>query len=478
MWRHRYKRTRRNVIFVLLCLVLWFIKNHHPEPSDPLRHPHAAAPTYHIDTSFLAALHQVATPDKVVILTYVDYMAIEIAENFYESSLRRHGIDNVMFVTSDKHCGDKMAARQLPCHVHHRVDGGDNSKTRNDDNSEIFLMIATALDAGYTVLHADIDGVFLKNPFDHIKCTYCDMAVMPDLDPGFFYVYPTRSSRQLFNYITELALMYKQLRQRLPQIVREVSNTKHDFKLMWLPQHSFQDGHLYFELGLRTYYGQYPCANCVVVQNNGLRSVPAKIYRLKENMMWVKDTDAYYSSKTRKYLFYNNPLDGAIYNTEKLEKSALASALAIGKVLNRTVILPRFYCTYKHGHCGLNSLYNVTTFDAVFGGLYREHVFLGNEKVPEVIRESQTHDYIIATAIAEMALRQIPLLLPFIQLVPSNRRQGATSDEIRHWFDDIDDSVLCFHSLYSAFDRFTDATVNTEFKQKLKWGLQLADYYQ
>lgn len=467
----RRSHAKRTVIFSLLFLLTWFIHIYLLMPSESLHNTGGAT---HAITPFLAALQKVAAPNRVVVLVYVDCAALEIAENFYESSLRRHGIDNVMFVSSDSECGDAMTARHLPCHVYDCIDSADSVNVQGGHIYEIFHMIATALSAGYTILYTDVDVVFFKNPFDHINCTDCDVAVLADLDLGFMYACPTPQGMELFNFISQVTLKFTQIRQ---DVSRDIWDFVKGIKVTWLPQQSFQGGHLYFELGLRTFYGQYPCIKCVVVQNNGLHSVPAKIYRLKENMMWVKDTGAYYSSRTRKYLFYGNPLVGGSM-TPRLEKSALESALAIGKVLNRTVILPRFYCAFKHSHCSLMSLYNVTVFDTAFQGVYREHVFLGNEKVPEVIRESQTRDYIIATVAEEWALRQTPKTFPPTRLVPNNPDQGATSEEIRQWFGNIKDSVLCFHSLYSAFDRFTDPNIEAEFKERLKRGIQVAVYHQ
>ena len=473
MWRQmEWLCARQTIVFSLLFLFMWFLQIYLLLPSEPLHRPGGAT---RATTSFLAALRKVAPPDRVVVLSYVDCLALEIAENFYVSSLRRHGIDNVMFVTADSGCGDAMTARHLPCHVYDRNDMGDSVNVQSGHVLEMFNLITTALRAGYTILYTDIDVVFFENPFSHINCSDCNVAVLADLDLGFMYVHPTPRSMELFIFISKVTLRFTQTRQ---DITRDIYDIMKGFKVTWLPRESFQGGHLYFELGLRTYYGQYPCVKCVVVQNNGLHSAPAKIYRLKENMMWTKDTDAYYSSETKKYLLYGNPIVGGVYDTQRLEKLALESALAIGKVLNRTVILPRFYCAYKNTHCSLMSLYNVTLFDAAFRGMYREHVFLGNELVPEAIRESQTQDYVIATVANDRALGQTLKLFPRTRLVPNNIYKGATSEEIRQWLGSITASVLCFHALYSAFDRFTDPDVDGEFKERLKWGIQVAGYHQ
>ena len=61
--------------------------------------------------------------------------------------------------------------------------------------------------------------------------------------------------------------------------------------------------------------------------------------------MWTVDRNQYYSNPDNKYLTYNNPLDiGSNRETIESEKEGLRNALAIGRVLNRIVILPSFHC--------------------------------------------------------------------------------------------------------------------------------------
>ena len=481
MRRYRLKYIYTVLIFTYLFGLMMFMSSIDPDPSDLVQNkadlphrPNDAPPPHREAASFLEVLHQMAPLDKSIVLARVDCEALEIAENFYEASLRKHRINNVVFVTSDTGCDEKMAASRLPLHVYRRA---NNVVVINRDAYEISHTIAVALDAGYTVLHTDIDVVFFKNPFNHIDCANTYMAVMPDLDTLFLYVCPTPQSLHFFRYVRHVALT-KTRRQTVSEIIRGAIAVKRELNVTWLPQDAFQNGRLYFEEARRAYNGDNPCSECVVLQNNGLRSLRAKIYRLKENMMWVRDAGDYYSSKTRKYLSYGNPLDGSVYETEKYEKSALENALSIGAVLNRTVILPQFYCAHERRHCGISSLYDINAFDAEFGGMYREHVFLGNEKVPDEILESQTRDFVVATMTEERVLKQTSQLLPPIRLVPNNRHQGATSEEIVQWFGDVDDSLLCFKSLYSAFDRFTDPSIDSEFKAKLERGLQATYHHK
>ena len=102
--------------------------------------------------------------------------------------------------------------------------------------------------------------------------------------------------------------------------------------------------------------------------------------------MWLYDgNDRYYSSETRKYLTYTNPKPTTPKNATERELSALRTSLAIGHLLNRVVILPRFHC--RNLDCPLNSIIHIKTFDARFSGRYRESSFLQHPKVPDSVKE-------------------------------------------------------------------------------------------
>jgi len=85
-------------------------------------------------------------------------------------------------------------------------------------------------------------------------------------------------------------------------------------------------------------------------------------------------------------------------NVTKRELSALKTALAIGHLLNRVVILPRFHCGLAHSECPLNSLIHIKTFDSVFSGQYRENSFLRHPKVPDSVKQGVTDLHINQTS--------------------------------------------------------------------------------
>ena len=108
-------------------------------------------------------------------------------------------------------------------------------------------------------------------------------------------------------------------------------------------------GKSYFEDGHRNFPPSDPqvdnCAGCLVVHNNWIVSKEAKIYRFKEALLWWVDEEGYYSDVSRKYLTFSNPsipkLAGVL-KTEKYEVEALKTAFALSRMLNRTLVLPRY----------------------------------------------------------------------------------------------------------------------------------------
>jgi hypothetical protein len=214
-------------------------------------------------------------------------------------------------------------------------------------------------------------------------------------------------------------------------------------------------------------------------------SEEAKIYRFREHHMWMVDRDEYYSSVTENYLTFDLPYALSENNkTRALERATLATALAIGQALNRTVILPKFHCFKGTAVklCPLNDIMMLTSFDAQFAGKYREHTFLTHPKVPQSVKDSLSPYYRIKTesapqfsAVAEA--RDGTYDNPTI-LQPFDTKSGATSDEIRQWFGSAKHRVIRFHSLYGAFAKFSSPIENEQFMVTVSEGIVDGNYRQ
>jgi hypothetical protein len=212
----------------------------------------------------------------------------------------------------------------------------------------------------------------------------CDLAAMVDkasiceYNSGFVYVHP--SGLPLYKRMQEIAPQHPEMhdQQHMNLAVKDVSG----LKIKPLSVSKFLAGQYYYNVGRHYADSMLPCPECIVVHNNWIVSVQAKIYRAKELHHWMYDGHQYYTSKTRKYVTYvNRPPYSDQANME-----ALKTGLAIGRILNRTLILPKFFCENKM--CGLNFFLKVRNFDESFGGQYREYSFLTHELVPESIKSS------------------------------------------------------------------------------------------
>jgi len=160
---------------IVVCLfALWFVYRTRIPP-DVTRIPRAD------NRTLIHALVQHASSDRYIILALVDVAFVDMAINLYESSLRPNHIDNFLFVGVGRQTCDLMTSSRsnpLPCHyyfddaasgtasIYRSLDFIRKMNFRTD-------MILEALNAGLTVVHTDLDVVFLHNPLPHLKVSHC-----------------------------------------------------------------------------------------------------------------------------------------------------------------------------------------------------------------------------------------------------------------------------------------------------------------
>ncbi|ELU09871.1 hypothetical protein CAPTEDRAFT_207654 [Capitella teleta] len=410
--------------------------------------------------SYNEALEKRASPDKDVLLVYADLGVHDMALSFYESSLKKHGIENYLFVTSSSAMCQEFHLINIPCF---QFTNNSNSGTGAHYGSKVFkekmnirtFMVLHALKESYNLLHSDSDVYYFANPFPVIKelCgSECDVAPLWDYmshNAGFLYTRNTTMGIAMYEHMNNTACTTTDDDQ--VALNRAIEHcTKIGLKLVRLPTEQFQSGKLFFDDGNRTFAEDNPCTTCIVAHNNWIVGIAAKEYRFKEMHMWVYDGDEYYSSSDRKYLVYNNT-DPSQSNVE-----ALIDAFAIGQLLNRTVVLPKLFC-FKKPKCTVKSICTVDDFTTRFKGRYREHSFLTHPMVPRKIKDSVGEVVLIESQSVPKSAKGD------LSLVPENKEDGATSAEIVRWLSNRNESVLRFHSLYNAFWKFTDQEANSEF---------------
>jgi len=123
---------------------------------------------------FVAMLTRHSTPDKFVLLALVDTAFADMAINLYESSLRPNGVDNFLFVGAGRRACEILHNASLPCHHYTEDRATDVASTYQSPDFIRKMnirteMILDALSVGFTVLHTDLDVVFIRNPIADLK---------------------------------------------------------------------------------------------------------------------------------------------------------------------------------------------------------------------------------------------------------------------------------------------------------------------
>ena len=254
------------------------------------------------------------------------------------------------------------------------------------------------------------------------------MAAMRDCsagntyNPGFVVVKPTTQSIKFYKTMRNVSKKYKNLKEqeRFNLVLRQLTKYKLHVKATHLNSNRFMHGARYFQRVTRLLpqnggmCSSYQKNNCsvYVVHNNWIVSKEAKIYRFREHLLWLYDEDQYYSSQTRRYIAYTNPKPETSYVSEKSQQikrqmSALRTALAVGYLLNRTVILPTFYCGFPALHCSLNSFIHIKTFDAFFSKRYRESSFWQHPHVPNNVKRSMRYQKLVSHSASQFSKNEI-----------------------------------------------------------------------
>lgn len=157
---------------------------------------------------YVLSLTQHATADRFIVLALVDAAFVDMAVNLYESSLKPFGIENFLFVGAGRRACEILANASLPC-FHYTED--KDTEVPSTYRSPDFIrkmnirtdMILDALTVDFTVLHTDLDVVFLKNPIPDLRkiMDKADIATLWDsvaYNAGFVVVRPTWFSKKIY----------------------------------------------------------------------------------------------------------------------------------------------------------------------------------------------------------------------------------------------------------------------------------------
>ncbi len=412
-----------------------------------------------------------ANEHGVVIIVTVDYSYTDMALNLFETSFFKFNITNYVFV-----CCHPLATRTLLAYnitaitLWNDQSGVSPSKFQSTtfrQKARYKTMAASVvLEMGYTVLLMDADIVFLKNPFPYLQCNTCDILIQAESgfftrNSGFYMAHPTKLAKKLHHLMLKSYKVSPEFSDQpcmngLINILEEQDGLKVEI----LDNQLFPNGERYFDIGKRMFAGNNPCNDCVIVHNNNILYHANKVYRFKEHLLWMLDRDGYYSNPTAKYIMYDNPQDFDM-DTRQMEDIALKNAILLGELLDRIVILPKFYCFQclhtscidleRSGECNAQAHYDMTGIDKITSGKYREHVFLKHPKVPLKVKNSISEPLFIRTKMTSQKSVLDYMNLTGVRhfFTSSNFPLDPSWGELEVWLRKFEHfSVMRFHSLY------------------------------
>lgn len=434
------------------------------------------------ENSLSSKLHKLADEENRIFIIYVDLGFINMALNLH-FFLKNLAITNYIFLCANDLAATILEKEGINFYLIENDPTGNHSSLygTNEYRRKTLLknrFVFTVLQQGFNTFLLDADIVLFRSPLDFLTCPSCDIQFQCEsgksltecrsysINTGCYYAKSSRETIKIFSHLQKQGHQNFGISEQklMVQLLKAQAKSKLlSAKFGYFEVALFANGATFFSGGNRQFFGEDPCLNCVLVHNNFIRSLGSKIYRFKELQLWFVNTDEYYTSNTTKYLLYENPYTFLISQSQQtilMEKHALFSALALGKLLHRVVILPRFHCKRPPSkgltkNCSLLSLLpgqDMINFDQKFSNLYRESVFLKHPWVHKSVRDSISRIILIKSKITMEKITENELRNISHQFTPMDTLRGATGKEIQKWFNHTFRfyKVLNFHSLYNA----------------------------
>ncbi len=416
--------------------------------------------------TFPEALAAQASKDKLVILSLVDSGFLDMAANYYITSIHKHHLQNCfLFIALDiAVCHQLQRSLQplgrVPCFTYGddpdaKIASRFGSKDFHRKTNSRNRLILEALGLGYTVLNTDVDLCFVSNPLPEVISTCersgsgCDVAPLRDnsyWNAGFIYVRPTNLSMVMYS---EIIVRYQRAKKDdqliLNDVLTDMKQRNLSLNLAGLDANKFACGKLVFGYFRNpTPKKNLDISNRTVIHNNWIFSNDLKILRFKEIGMWHFDEGQYYSNASRNYLKMVNTVGVPFIKgiNISLQWIAIRNALAVAILLNRTLILPSVYkqgLEYSMASCLTgNRIQLLQIFDV------REDVFLDHPLLPEEIKSSLSEPSFIANRDApgdDDKLEGVTIH------TPSDLDAGPTVQEIQNWYGKESSHVLLINSM-------------------------------
>jgi len=306
---------------------------------------------------------------------------------------------------------------------------------------------------------------------------YSDMAAIRakfgNYNAGFIVVKPTNVNRRIYTVRQSLSRKFPRMTD---QVLLNIAIRRGVRRATFLNKRIYVDGMQYFVSMKRLLpRNNDPCSavnktkcSVLVVHNNYILTKQAKIYRFREHFMWSYDgEDRYYTSQSRKYIMFTNPAPTSrnisLLHLRNRQLGSFRTALVLGYLLDRVVILPRFYCGTNATPCPLHSYIHIATLDIFFEGKYRESTFLQHPKVPNTVKHNASY---------------IPIISYATRLSSLNDSSTINSNNVVKLFHQKKDKLINVGILEGMQVSFSDNYTESMLNQKLQKALRLSDYRQ
>ncbi|KAK2154063.1 hypothetical protein LSH36_278g06045 [Paralvinella palmiformis] len=423
-------------------------------------------------SDFARTLREVASDDNTVVIAVIDANYAEVALNFYASSIKRHGIENMIYVSLDEGTCDILAGAfpemRHRCFLHKDISAASDTVLQQSRNykEKTYLrrfFILEALKLRHNVIVTDVDMVFVGNPLADIKrtCGRCDLAIMWDghqenYDGGLVFAKATDRTITFYNRLASYELSHGTGRLALNTALKETKKKKLALKVETLSTKKYKVGIEFFAHNSCPEKKAYK--GVLVIHNNYIMEAPNKVFRLKECMLWDWDGfDGYFTNASRRYLTVESAGPRG-----HPEHQSLLNAFSLAKLLHRTVVLPYLEC--KKSKCNLlmrmydhSHLHFIGRFNSVTAGNYRECTFLSNPRVPSAIKDSNSPMFHIA--FRDDNTKVTSHGEPVRHLVPKDLNAGPTVREIFGWLAGRPERVIRFDSLTGWFSHINHVNI-------------------
>ena len=414
--------------------------------------------------------------NSTMVITFFGISSTSLALNLYLTSFKKFHVTNHLFITSEYLGCYKLKSSGARCiqYLSKTVEGPivyDIPDSHNSTHANLRIVL-DFLKCAVDVLMVHPDTVFFEDPLRFLKqYQYTDLISPSDLrvgeiTSGFVLFRNTPGGLKLLKTVLQMKVPSPKVNNDQVYLNKALKKLNQVVKVQRLPCDLFQLGKFFFGGSHRNFVGEEPRGQCIVMHDDYADSNEAKIFRFKEYGLWLVDENGYYSDPTRKYIKYNNPFDFSIYQqhkndiTQQMELMSLKTAMIIGRILNRTVILPKFHCykvsltLFNRHMCHFGNHFAVKTFDSHLPSseTYRENVFLQHPLVPKRVRCSVSEQFLIDGPIWHQPNKGISSR-PFDVKLLKPRKALLSSAEIEEWFLAESASILYFYSLYNEFSK-------------------------